>query len=168
MKIELKPIQLEDREILSNLLQKYCYEFSQYNNVDVNKLGLYDYPYLDYYWSEEKRWAYFIMVDDKLSGFVMVVDFPEIEDTETDFQIAEFFVMYKYRRSGVGKQALFQTLDKHKGRWQLKRHPKNIASVRFWDNVINEYTKGKFELIKSHPQADYEDGSFGDIFFFNS
>jgi predicted acetyltransferase len=108
------------------------------------------------------------MVDGKLAGFVMVINMPEVEGTETDFQMAEFFVMYKYRRSGVGKQAVFQVLNKHKGRWQLRRHPKNIASVHFWDNVISDYTKGQFELIKSHPKCDYADATLGDVFFFTS
>jgi predicted acetyltransferase len=166
--MELRQVQAEDREILSNLLEKYDYEFSQYDLRDVNKLGLFGYKYLDYYWTEEKRWAYFIMVDEKLAGFVMVIDMPEVEGTETDFQMAEFFVMYKYRRSGIGKQAVFQVLDKHKGCWQLRRHPKNIASVYFWNNVISEYTNGKFELIESHPQCGYGDGTLGDVFFFTS
>jgi len=103
-----------------------------------------------------------------LAGFAMVIDLPEAEGTETDFQMAEFFVMVKYRRSGVGRQAVFQTLDRHKGRWQLRRHPKNTASVHFWDNVINEYTKGRYEIIRSHPQCGYADGTLGDVFFFNS
>lgn len=38
MNIELRQVQLEDREILSNLLEKYDYEFSQYDNRDVNKV----------------------------------------------------------------------------------------------------------------------------------
>ena len=98
MNVELQRVKLDDMEILSNLLEKYDYEFSQYDNRDVNKLGLYGYQYLDYYWAEENRWAYFIVVDGNLAGFVMVIDMPEVDDRETDFQISEFFVMYKYRR----------------------------------------------------------------------
>lgn len=168
MNAELRKANLEDREILVNLLEKYDYEFSQYDNRDVNCLGLYGYQYLDYYWAESNRWAYFIMVGGKLAGFVMVNDLPEAEGTETDFQIAEFFVMHKYRRLGIGKQAFFQVLGKHKGKWQLRRHPRNMASVHFWDNAIHEYTAGKYELIKSHPQCGYNDGTLGDVFFFES
>lgn len=168
MNIILKQIDLEEREILSNMLEKYDYEFSQYDNRDVNKLGLFGYKYLDYYWTEESRWAYFIIVDGKLAGFVMVNDLPEAEDRETDFQIAEFFVMYKYRRLGVGKQAFFKVLDMHKGRWQLKVHPKNVTSVHFWTKVVNEYTKGNYELVESYPGTEYDDGSLGNVYFFSS
>jgi len=168
MNIKLKQVLLDDREILKNLLEKYEYEFSQYDNKDVNKLGLYGYQYLDYYWTEENRWAYFIEADGELAGFVMVNDYPEVADRKTDFVIAEFFIMYKYRRYGVGKQAFYKVLDLHKGTWQLMRHPKNMPSVHFWNKVIDEYTKGDYELIEAHPKTEYDDGSLADVFFFKS
>jgi Predicted acetyltransferase len=168
MEITLRQALLEDREILSNLLEKYDYEFSQYDNRDVNKLGLYGYQYLDNYWTEENRWAYFIEVDGHLAGFAMVNDYPEIEDRRSDFVLSEFFVMYKYRRTGVGKAAFFKLLSLHKGTWQLKRHPKNIPSVHFWNRVVAEYTKGCYEKIESYSNTAYDDGTLADVFFFQS
>lgn len=168
MIVGLKPVTIDEKEVLRNLLEKYSYEFSQWDTRDVNKLGLYGYQYLDYYWTEDKRWAYFIIVDDKVAGFAMVIDLPEVDDRETDFQMAEFFIMHKYRQSGIGKLAFFKVLNMHKGKWQLKRHPSNIGSVYFWDKVINEYTNGRFELIKAYPRTEYDDGTLGDVFFFES
>jgi len=160
---------LEDREILVNLLEKYSYEFSQYQKNDVNKLGLYGYQYLDcYWWEDENRWAYFIEVDGKLAGFIMINDYPEVEDRKTDFVVSEFFVMYKYRRMGVGRKALFMALDLHRGTWQLKRHPKNKDSVHFWNNAINEYTSGNFEMFEAYPNTEYDDGTLADVFFFDN
>jgi len=40
MKVTLRKAELDDREILLNLLEKYGYEFSQYQKNNVNKLGL--------------------------------------------------------------------------------------------------------------------------------
>jgi predicted acetyltransferase len=168
MIVELKLVTFDEKEILSNLLEIYSYEFSQWDKRDVNSLGLYGYSHLDHYWTEDNRWAYFILVDGNLAGFVMVSNFAEVGDRETHFHMAEFFVMYKYRRLGVGRQAFFKVLDLHKGKWQLKRHPVNIASVHFWDKVISEYTNGRFELVKGYPGTEYEDGTLGDVFFFES
>ena len=169
MKVTLREVELESREILANLLEKYCYEFSQYEKNDVNKLGLYGYQYLDCYWWEgEKRWAYFIEADGNLAGFIMICDYPEVEDRKTDFVISEFFVMYKYRRKGIGKQALFMTLDLHRGTWQLKRHPGNENSVYFWDSAICEYTNGEYDLIEAYPGTEYGDGTLADVFFFDN
>lgn len=168
MNLELRKANIDDKEILRNLLEKYDYEFSQWNNVDVNKLGLYGYEYLDNYWTEEKRWAFFIIVDGKLAGFAMVNNYPEVEDEETDYSLAEFFVMFKYRRMGVGKLAAMKVFNMFHGKWQLKRHPKNLVSVKFWDKVVSEYTEGKYRLVKSYPNTAYEDGTLGDIIFFEN
>ena len=168
MNIELRQVLLEDREILKNLLEKYDYEFSQYDKRDVNKLGLYGYQYLDYYWTEKNRWAYFVEVDGKLAGFIMVNDYSEVENRKTDFVIAEFFIMHKYRCLGIGRKAFFKALDLHNGTWQLKRHPKNLPSVHFWNKVVAEYTKGNYEMIESYPNTEYDDDTLADVFFFKS
>ena len=169
MHVTVRKIELEEREILANLLEKYSYEFSQYQKNDVNKLGLYGYQYLDCYWWEgEKRWAYFIEVDEKLAGFIMINDYPEVEDRKTDYVISEFFVMHKYRRMGIGRKALHMVLDLHRGTWHLKRHPKNESSVYFWNNTINDYTNGIYEMIEAYPNTEYDDGILADVFFFDN
>ncbi|MDR1690124.1 MAG: GNAT family N-acetyltransferase [Clostridiales bacterium] len=168
MEVALRLAQEDDKEILRNLLEKFLYEFSQYDGRGVNKLGLCGYNYLDFYWTEQNRWAYLIEVDGWLAGFALVYDYPETGDRETNFSLAEFFVIHKYRRLGVGKQAFFSVLDKHRGKWQLKRHPRNIIAARFWDKVISEYTHGNFELIEAYPNTEYNDGALGDIFFFDN
>lgn len=168
MEIKIVPVEVSEKEILRNLLEKYDYEFSQYDNRDVNKLGLYGYDYLDNYWTEKNRWAFFVMVDHQLAGFAMVNDYPEVPDVKVDYTLSEFFIMYKYRRCGVGKYAAKKVFDMFHGKWQLERHPKNEGSVYFWDKVINEYTKGNFRLEKAYPNTEYPDGTLGDIFFFEN
>jgi predicted acetyltransferase len=139
MNIIIEPVKKECKEVLRNLLEKYNYEFSQYDNTDVNAKGLYGYDWLDSYWTDDKRWAYFIKCNDNLAGFMMINDYQETNGLTTDFTMAEFFILFKYRRLGIGKYAAKYAFDKYKGKWQLKRHPKNIASVHFWNKVINEY-----------------------------
>jgi hypothetical protein len=56
MNIELRQANVNDKEVLRNLLEKYDYEFSQWDNRDVNKLGLFGYDYLDCYWTKKNRW----------------------------------------------------------------------------------------------------------------
>ncbi len=168
MEITLVPVTLEEREILANLLEKYEYEFSQYTGRDINRLGLYGYKYLDCYWIEPGRWAYFIMAGGKLAGFAMVYTLPEAACRETDFSLAEFFIMPKYRRRGAGKAAFFDVLRRHRGRWQLMRHPKNLTSASFWDSAVAEFTGGEYELVTGCPGTMYDDGSPGDVYFFES
>ena len=168
--IELIEAAESEKTVLFNIFEKYFYEFSQWVKTDVEDDGLYHYEWLDCYFTEEKRFPYLIKVDGKLAGLVMVSDYPEVPDEPTDFCLSEFFVMHKYRRCGVGREAVFQVLDKHHGKWQLKYHPHNIASVKFWNTVINEYTGGKFRVVENYPnkEVDYEDGTPANVFFFEN
>lgn len=167
MNFELVPVKEEEKEILRNLLEKYDYEFSQYDLRDVNALGLYGYSYLDNYWTEENRWAFFFQADGNLAGFAMVNDYPE-SGVKTDYVMGEFFVLYKYRRCGLGKWAAFELFQRFPGTWQLKRHPKNIPSVHFWNKVVSAYTGGSFRLEEGREDLAYDDGTPGDVFFFST
>lgn len=165
MQVTLRVVPVEEKEILRNLLEKYNYEFSQYDGCRVNRLGLFGYDWLDCYWTEPNRWAYFILADGALAGFAMVNDYPEA-GRKTDFSMSEFFVMYPFRRAGVGKAAAQALFRAHTGSWQLKYHPKNVISVRFWNAVVADFTAGSYERIDSVPEAAYDDGTPASMLYF--
>ena len=167
MEILIVPVEKDEKEILRNLLEKYNYELSQYDDRDVNNLGLYGYDYFDCYWTEEKRHPFFIKINGKLAGFVMVNDYPDIK-IETDYSIGEFFVLYKYRKYGIGKYTAKYIFNKFKGRWQLKILPKNKISELFWKNIINEYTNGNYKFIENAPEAVCDGGVLGHVFVFET
>lgn len=159
-----------DRDVINNLMEKYLYEFSQWELTDVNSMGLYDYEWLDGYFTEEHRYPYILKSDGKLVGFILISDYPEVPEEKTDYCLSEFFIMHKYRRNGFGKQAAFHVFNQHRGKWQLKRHPHNKASVYFWDKVVKEYTSGNYRLMPAYPneEVNYEDGTPADVFFFDN
>ena len=97
---------------------------------------------LDCYFEEEHRYPYFIKVDGKLAGLVLISDYPEVPEEKTDYCLSEFFVMNKYRRKGYGKEAVFQVLNMHHGKWQLKRHPHNIG-CSFLESCNRRIYEGK-------------------------
>jgi predicted acetyltransferase len=168
MMAELRKVTYDEKEILRNLMEKYNYEFSQYDLDDVNQLGLYGYKNFDPYWTDENRHPFFIVVDGKLAGFVLVNTHHTADGELAEHSIAEFFVMYKYRRMGIGRFAAFSAFDMFPGRWQLKRHPKNITSVHFWDRVVDEYMHGKYRLIQNYEGYSYNDGSRSDMYLFDN
>lgn len=147
---ELVPVPVEQKETLRNLMEKYLCEFAQYDLHDVADDGLYHYQWLDCYWTAPNRFACFIKVNGKLAGFAMVNDYPEIPERKPDFCLAEFFVMPRYRRMGVGREAAFKVFDRHRGQWQFQLHPHDLASVHFWNRVVDKYTHGQFELVEGY------------------
>ena len=165
MNFEMIPVQEDEKEILRNLMEKYLYEFSQYELCDVNPLGLYGYSHLDCYWTEEGRWAFFLKADGKLAGFAMVIDYPEAG--KTDYNMAEFFVMYKYRRCGLGSWAMARLFERFPGSWQIMYHPKNAPSAVFWNKVAEKHSVGGLRR-EERPDLAYPDGSPGMVLFFRT
>lgn len=163
MEVELKVIPVEKKEMLNNLLEKYNYEFSQYDQVPFDDDGLFHYPYLDQYWTETDRHPYFIVVDHKLAGFVLLNRHEEC-DRPIDWSVAEFFVSYNYRRKGVATMIMEQIFARYKGFWHIKYHPKNVASERFWNKLVRLVSNGCYEVVKG--KEDYFDGTTSKVFVF--
>jgi hypothetical protein len=59
MDIQVVEVNNDEKEILQNLLELYCYEWSQYNKLDVNQFGSYEFALLDC-WTEENHYPFFI------------------------------------------------------------------------------------------------------------
>jgi len=97
----------------------------------------------------------------------MINDYPEVK-IETNYSLSEFFIMYKYRRQGIGKYVVNCVLNQFKGKWQLKYHPKNEISKIFWTKTISEYTNGKYELISNNQEVRFNDGTIAHVLVFNT
>ncbi len=148
MKVDITHVLEDEKTILAHLIELYEYDFSVFNNNDVNALGLYGYSYLDYYWTERGRFPYFIKLDGKLAGFVLVCDYCYVSKDKDALMMSEFFVMKKYRRQGIGKFAAIQVFNMHKGNWELTIHPQNPVSMSFWTNVIEECVGDNYNTFK--------------------
>ncbi|MBU5312201.1 GNAT family N-acetyltransferase [Tissierella carlieri] len=145
MEFQIIKTSKEYKDILGNLMQFYFYDFSEFVKCDVEDNGLYRaYEYLDDYWNEENhRFPYLVKRDGKYIGFVLV---RLIESEEGNyFSIAEFFIMKKYRRKGIGQAVANKIFDLHRGQWEVFQIETNNPAQAFWHKTIDEYTKGRFK-----------------------
>lgn len=144
MNYELIKATMNDKEILKNLMQFYFYDFSEFIDAHLEKDGLFgEYKYLDDYWKESSRFPYLVKLDGKHAGFVLV---RLIHSTEKKyFSIAEFFIMKKYRLSGLGTLVAHEIFHLHNGLWEVFQIEKNEPAQLFWRKIIGEYTNGEFE-----------------------
>ena len=147
--ILIQKVEYEQKSILRNLLELYKYDFSEFDpDDDINSNGLYEYKYLDHYWTEDNRYPFFIMVDDKLSGFALVRSVGENDIKQTIYSMAEFFVMKKYRKQRIGQTAAYKLFDKFSGIWKVGQIEANIPSQEFWRKTIERYTNGNYKEIR--------------------
>lgn len=78
---------------------------TNYLNDDIPEYGFFT-DAADYYMENEKEHSFFVRVDGKIAGYVVIVDggYRCLED-ENAHNIDEFFITRKYRRMGVGTSA---------------------------------------------------------------
>ncbi|MEP7012320.1 MAG: GNAT family N-acetyltransferase [Acidobacteriota bacterium] len=136
---------LSDETTLSNLLELYAHDLSDTFGLELGAEGRYGYEKLPLYWSEpDRRFPYFIHLGTQLAGFALVTKgSPGLDDPQV-FDMAEFFVVRRHRRSGVGRQAAFLLWDRLPGRWFVRVAEGNRHGQSFWESVIREYTGGEF------------------------
>lgn len=166
--MDLSMVTIGEKDILRNLVKMYCYEWSQYNGIDIDDNGEYAFENdLDRFFTREKHFPFFVRHEGKLAGFVLI-DNDFDYDKGSDYAISEFFVMHKYRRMGIGSQAADEVFGRFPGKWEIKMHPANKISVEFWKSVADRATDGDYLLIEGCEKAKYADGEFGTIISFNN
>jgi predicted acetyltransferase len=160
MNIEIIPITKEQKSVLRQLLELYEYDFTEFEAQDVDEHGFYGYYYLDHYWTDETRHPFFIVVDGKYAGFVLVNRHCVYAADEAN-AIAEFFVMRRYKRMGVGSYAAKRVFGMFKVKWEVRVLNSNKPALVFWRKVISEYTSGEFEY---HPEPTEDWSGVGYVF----
>lgn len=120
-----------ERPVVAQLLELNAYEFSALDARPIGEDGRYGYTYLDLYWSEPGRTPYLVRVESELAGFALVRNLPD--DTHT---VAEFLILPKFRRHGVGQTAARHLFQQHRGRWQIKQLGANTTATAFWRQAI--------------------------------
>ena len=150
MTLTLTPVPEVEKPVLRRLMELYLYDFSEFDLADVGPHGLYEYPYLDHYWTEPGRYPFIIRVDERLAGFVLVTQHNYLTgevDPERGaaWVIAEFFVMRRYRRQGIGEAVARQVFERFPGQWQVAQIRENTPASLFWRKVIGRYTAGQYQ-----------------------
>ena len=113
MKIELVPTTSNDEPVLRRLWQLYAYDFSEHMGLDVGDDGLFPAgSVLARCWSDGRAHALWCRVDAQLAGFVILDEQSRLTGAPDVMDVAEFFVMRKYRRRGVGAACAALAFDR--------------------------------------------------------
>ncbi|MEI6040144.1 MAG: GNAT family N-acetyltransferase [Candidatus Berkelbacteria bacterium] len=136
---------IEDKELLSNLVEIYLGELNEFENKVKDKNGKFGYKYLDLYWEETNRHPFLIKVGDELAGFILInLDDPESNEKNIH-TIAEFFIIKKFRNKGVGKESARMIFEMFPGKWVVRQLAENKIGQLFWQKIISDYSNGKFK-----------------------
>ncbi|MGC1360511.1 MAG: GNAT family N-acetyltransferase [Silvibacterium sp.] len=138
--IELLPATREQQPILANLLELYMYDFSEFHHAEIGEDGKFDYKHLALYWSHPGRHPFLIRIDGKLAGLVFVKRGSDVSGNETVWDMAEFFVLRRYWRQGIGTKVAHEVWRHFPGRWEVRVMQSNVSAHHFWARTISKFT----------------------------
>jgi predicted acetyltransferase len=133
-KTKLIPITKENAHIFNVFIQDYEAEFSAITKKEPNAEGRFA---LEADWRKPNHGFYWFG-KEKPIGFVITTEV----DGRSD--IAEFYILPCYRRTGLGKRLAFAVFDRFPGPWQVRQIPTAEEAIAFWRATISEYTEGNY------------------------
>jgi predicted acetyltransferase len=138
--LDILAAKLPDKPIVARLVQFYLHDFSEFAAIgspygDTDAQGAFKMENFDTYWSEPGRIALLLRVEGQLAGFALINQWsPSGEGV--DHSIAEFFVMRKYRRLGIGRRAAQEILRRYPGIWEINVAHYNAPAQEFWRRAL--------------------------------
>src|SRR5947207_1123641 len=126
--VAFRAAQWHDRPVLSRMLELYQYDLSDVWPQDLNMHGEYGFA-VDRYLRNPRLSAFLFLVDDKYAGFGLVD--PDVTFPENTYWLGQFFVMKRYRRTGLGRRAAQFIFDHFPGKWEVGQMPLNFAAQAF-------------------------------------
>jgi predicted acetyltransferase len=129
---------------LSNLLELYIHDVCDlFPSVELGADGRFGYPKLPLYWSEpQTRFAYLVREQGRVAGFALATRGSPVTADPHVLDVAEFFVIRKYRRLGVGRRAALLLWKCLPGKWTVRVSEGNRAALAFWSDIVAEFTSG--------------------------
>jgi predicted acetyltransferase len=146
--MEIVPARLEDKDALLQLSEYYAYDFSDIIDLDVDGTGRFGTASFERHFADSHCHPFLIRVDGKLAGFAIHEGRSRLTGDVGINDVAEFFVMKRYRNRAVGARAAAALFDRFAGPWEVRELRGNVAAIAFWRKVIDRYTAGAYTELE--------------------
>ena len=145
--VSLVPITPHERATLTNLMQLYVYDWSEMLPLEVDAEGRFAHPPLETYLDGKnaEHHGFLLEVEGKLAGFALVVARSRLTGEPGVFDVAEFFILRRYRRRGLGLRAADALFSRFEGRWEIRQRDENVSATAFWRRAVSSFTEGRYQ-----------------------
>ncbi|MBA3660946.1 MAG: GNAT family N-acetyltransferase [Gammaproteobacteria bacterium] len=144
--IELIPATLADYSVIQNMGRFYVYDMSEYMGYEagweIPEDGLFECIDFKKYWQDEKSFPFIVRYKNEIAGFVIVDK--KGSRVDIDFNMAQFFILRKFKHKGLGRYVAQQAFKKFPGTWEVMVMPGNEGAYRFWRSTIKNFTQNHF------------------------
>lgn len=137
--LEITVASREEQAALENLFQLYVHDFSEFwagkPQGELNDDGRFG-PYpLDACWTEPDNIPLLLRVDGRLAGFALI-NRTSHSGGALDRNMAEFFIVRKHRRGGLGTRVVHEIFSRYPGRWEAAVARANAPALAFWRRAV--------------------------------
>ena len=133
--VGIEQVTPRERVVLWRYLQFYIYDMSRFTGAQPVD-GVFPYSHFDAYWGEGKqRSAWWAKVGGEIAGFALV----RCDGREHHREVAEFFIVNRWRRRGIGLSFARQLLTRFPGPWRLHELANNQGAIAFWHRVLSGF-----------------------------
>ena len=137
---------LKEYPAIQNMGRFYVYDMSEYlgkqEGWEIPQDGLYECIDFKKYWEDENTFPFLVRYQNELAGFVIVDK--KGSNSEINFNMAQFFILRKFKNKGIGKYVAQECFKKFPGIWEVMVIPDNEGAYRFWRSTIKNYTNNNF------------------------
>ena len=140
------------------MLELYQYELSDIWPQDTDTEAKYGYN-LDRQKQAERFHAYVALENTQYIGFALVA--PAIVTRKEGSWMEQFFILKRFRRSGVGRTLALHVFKSHPGPWEVGQLPSNLPAQAFWRKVISTVASGAFVGTYSAPPPSLPNTALG-------
>lgn len=161
--VEIIPASREQEPLLANLLELYAHDFSEFMDLELGADGRFGYQHLPSYWTEPERHPFLVLVNEHPAGFVFVRRGSRISSDIEVWDMAEFFIVRRYRRLKVGTKVAHNIWSRFPGRWEVRVMDRNQRAKEFWERAIMEFTGQTLQ-----PTSFKKDGEGWHLFSFEA
>ena len=167
-KIKLIPATLADYPIIQNLGRFYVYDMSEYlgntEGWEMPEDGLYECIDFKKYWEDKNSFPFLVRFENEIAGFAIIDK--KGSSPEIDFNMAQFFILRKFKNKHIGRYVAHQCFKKFPGEWEVMVIPGNEGAYRFWRAIIKDYKNNDF--VEYTREITHFNNSIKNIFKFNS
>lgn len=133
---------LDDYPTIQNMGRFYVYDMSEFMGDEpgwqMPENGLYECIDFKKYWQTDEAFPFMIRYKGELAGFVIVDK--KGSDDKIDFNMAQFYIIRKFKGKGLGKFVAHHCFNMFRGTWEVMVMPHNRGAYQFWKKTISSYT----------------------------
>ncbi|SMF78942.1 Predicted acetyltransferase [Paenibacillus uliginis N3/975] len=152
--MQITKVEQSGKDILKQLMTLFLHDLSEFNSdLEINQSnGLFEFDVLEWFFEKEGLTPYFIKAEDKVIGFILLQSGPFSNQEYADYVLNSFFILKKYRRKGLGREACKEFFNQYPGRYAISQILTNTPAIHFWKSIYKSFN------IEFYEKEELEDG----------